>query len=49
MAAALESAGAPTEMYRLAALSLLSVADGDLIDTAGPQLPAPTRHLSRTS
>ena len=45
----LESAGAPTEMYRLGGTVVLSVTDGDLIDTAGPQLPAPTRQLSRTS
>ena len=44
----LESFGAPTEMYRLGDTVVVSVADGDLIGTAGPQLPAPTRQLSRT-
>ena len=44
----LESFGAPTEMYRLGGTVVVSVPDGDLIGTAGPQLPAPTRQLSRT-
>ena len=38
----LESAGAPIEMYRLGGTHVLSVSDVDLIDKAGPELPAPT-------
>ena len=45
----LESAGAPTEMYRLGGTLVLSVADVDLIHKAGPELPAPTRQVSRNS
>ena len=45
----LESAGAPTEMYRLGGTLVLSVADVDLIHRAGPELPEPTRQVSRNS
>ncbi len=45
----LETAGTPTEMYRLGGTLVLSVADVDLIDKAGPELPAPTRQVSRNS
>ena len=34
----LESAGAPTEMYRLGATLVLSVSDVDLIDKAGQEI-----------
>ena len=45
----LESAGAPPEMYRLGGTLVLSVTDGDLIDKAGPNLPAPTHQVPRNS
>jgi len=45
----LESAGAPTEMYRLGGTHVLSVSDVDLIHKAGPELPAPTHQVPRNS
>ena len=45
----LESAGAPTEMYRLGTTLVLPVSDADLIDKAGPELPAPTHRVSRNT
>ena len=45
----LESAGVPTEMYRLGGTLVLPVSDVDLIDNAGPDLPAPTHKVARTS
>ena len=43
----LESAGAPTEMYRLGGTLVLSVSDADLIHKAGPELPAPTHQVPK--
>jgi 3-deoxy-7-phosphoheptulonate synthase len=43
----LESAGAPTEMYRLGGTLVLSVSDVDLIHKAGPELPAPTHQVPK--
>jgi len=45
----LESAGAPTEMYRLGDTLVLPVSDVDLIDNAGPELPAPTHKMLRNT
>ncbi len=45
----LESSGAPTEIYRLGTTLILPVSDVDLIDKAGPELPAPTHRVSRNS
>ena len=45
----LESAGAPTETYRLGDTLVLPVSDLDLIDNAGPHLPAPTHKVARNS
>jgi 3-deoxy-7-phosphoheptulonate synthase len=45
----LESAGAPTEMYRLGDTLVLPVSDVDLIDNAGPELPAPTHKVLRNT
>ena len=41
----LESAGAPTEMYRLGTTLVLPVSDVDLIHKAGSELPAPTHQV----
>ena len=43
----LESAGAPTQAYRLGSSLVLPVSDVDVLDTAGPDLPAPTRQAPR--
>jgi len=45
----LESAGAPTEIYRLGTTLVLPVPDADLIDKAGPELSAPTHRISRNT
>ena len=45
----LESAGAPTEIYRLGTTLVLPVSDADLIDKAGPELSAPTHRISRNT
>jgi 3-deoxy-7-phosphoheptulonate synthase len=43
----LESAGIPAQLYRLGSSLVLPVSDVDVIDTAGPDLPAPTCRTSR--
>jgi 3-deoxy-7-phosphoheptulonate synthase len=43
----LESAGAPTQLYRLGVSSVLPVSDVDAIHAAGSNLPAPTRRVPR--
>lgn len=43
----LESAGAPTQMYRLGSCHVLPVSDPDTIRAAGPDLPAPIRQVRR--
>jgi 3-deoxy-7-phosphoheptulonate synthase len=45
----LESAGAPTQMYRLGTSFVLPVSDVDAIQEAGSDLPAPTRQVPRGS
>jgi 3-deoxy-7-phosphoheptulonate synthase len=45
----LESAGAPTEMYRLGSTLILPVSDVDLIHNASPELPAPTHTVLRNT
>ncbi len=41
----LESAGAPTQLYRLGSTLVLPVSDVDAIRPAGSELPAPTRQV----
>jgi 3-deoxy-7-phosphoheptulonate synthase len=43
----LESAGAPTQIYRLGATHVLPVSDPDAITAAGPGLPGPTLQVRR--
>jgi 3-deoxy-7-phosphoheptulonate synthase len=45
----LESAGAPTQMYRLGTSHVLPVSDVDAVHAQGSDLPAPTRQVSRGS
>lgn len=45
----LESAGAPTQLYRLGTSLVLPVSDVDVVRTAGPDLPEPTRQVPRSS
>ncbi|WP_028931867.1 3-deoxy-7-phosphoheptulonate synthase [Pseudonocardia asaccharolytica] len=45
----LESAGTPTQLYRLGTSLILPVSDVDAIHTAGSDLPAPTRQVLRSS
>ena len=43
----LESAGAPTQLHRLGTSLVLPVSDVDVLDSAGPDLPAPTCRAAR--
>ncbi len=45
----LESASAPTELYRLGTSLVLSVSDVDAVHKAGPELPAPIHQVRKDS